>query len=242
MQEKRAARRRRNGVVTAPGDSTPPTRLELVHEAARSHFATRGYEAASMREIAADAGINIATLYFYCSTKERLLFDVLVNAQRQLAEGLREQIGAAAESWTSRLAAAIEVHIKFCAEKAFPTTINRVDMQRLTNEHRATYLAMRDAYEREFRDLLRGGMAAGEFRQVDPKLTTFAILGIGHTVGRWYRADGPLTSEQIAAQYVDFILAGLRADADSKRPVGVRQTDRTDIDVAPRRISRNRAR
>ena len=219
MQGKRPTRRRRNGVAAVAGAGAPPNRLELVHEAARAHFATRGYEAASMREIAADAGINIATLYFYCSTKEQLLFDVLTDAQQQLAEGLREQIEAAGESWSSRLAAAIVVHIKFCAEKAFPTTINRVDMQRLTSEHRATYLAMRDAYEREFRDLVRGGIMAGEFRDVDPKLTTFAIIGIGHTVGRWYSPDGPLSPEQIAEQYVDFILAGLRAEA-SGQPVG----------------------
>ena len=212
MQAKRSTRRRRNGLADAAGAGTPPNRLELVHEAARAHFASHGYEAASMREIAADAGINIATLYFYCSTKEQLLFDVLINAQQQLAEGLRERIDAAGESWSSRLAAAINVHIKFCAEKAFPTTINRVDMQRLTEEHRATYLAMRDAYEREFRDLLRAGMDAGEFRQVDPKLTAFAIIGIGHTVGRWYRADGPLSPEEIAVHYVDFILAGLRPE------------------------------
>src|SRR5262249_38064716 len=73
------------------------------------------------------------------------------------------------------------------------------------------YLAMRDGYEQSFRELIRGGIAAGEFREVDPKMVTFAILGIGHTVGRWYRPDGPLTPEQIAAQYVDFILAGLQA-------------------------------
>jgi AcrR family transcriptional regulator len=212
MPEKRLPRRRREAVPALAGNGASPNRLELVHEAARAHFSTRGYEAASMREIAADAGINIATLYFYCSTKEQLLFDVLVDAQRQLAEGLREQIEAAGDAWSSRLAAAIRVHVKFCAEKAFPTTINRVDMQRLTDEHRETYVAMRDAYEHELRDLIRGGIVAGEFRPVDPKLTTFAILGIGHSVGRWYRADGPLSPEQIAAQYVDFILAGLRAE------------------------------
>jgi len=132
-----------------------------------------------MREIAADAGINIATLYFYCSTKEQLLFDLLINSQRQLADGLREQIEAAGASWSSKLAAAIVVHIRVCAEKAFPTTINRVDMQRLTDEHRATYLAMRDAYEHELRELVRGGIADGEFRPVDPKLTTSRSSGSG---------------------------------------------------------------
>jgi AcrR family transcriptional regulator len=241
MPEKRATRRRRGGATTDQGNGSPPNRLELVHEAARLHFSTRGYEAASMREIAADAGINIATLYFYCSTKEQLLFDVLINAQEQLAAGLREQIEAAGASWTSRLSAAIVVHIKICAEQAFPTTINRVDMQRLTDEHRAAYLAMRDGYERELRDLIRGGVEAGEFRPVDPKLITFAILGIGHTVGRWYSPDGPLTPEQIAEQYVDFILAGLRADATSKQAASIETPNGAVTNGTPGRASKSRA-
>src|SRR6185295_16581123 len=91
----------------------PANRLTQVRAAARLHFANRGYEAASMRDIAAEAGINIATLYFYCSTKEQLLFDVLVNAQQQLADGLRERIATAGDSWSSKVASAIGVHIEF---------------------------------------------------------------------------------------------------------------------------------
>jgi AcrR family transcriptional regulator len=169
-----------------------------------------------MRDIAADAGIHIATLYFYCSTKEQLLFDVLKESFEQISESLREQIAAAGETYGARLAAAIALHVKLCAEKAFPTTINRVDIQRLTDEHRAEYVSMRDAYERELRDLISSGIAAGEFRPVDPKLTAFAIVGIGHTVGYWYRPDGPLSPEQIGAQYVDLILTSLRAGSEGR--------------------------
>lgn len=202
--------RRKGAASVAESGSASVNRLELVREAARAHFSTRGYEAASMREIAADAGIHIATLYFYCATKEQLLYDVLVESQQQLADGLREHIAEAGPCWSDRLAAAIAFHVKFCAEKAFPTTLNKVDLQRLTDEHRAEYVAMRDAYEHEFRELLAGGIAAGEIGPVDPKMIAFAILGIGHSVGRWYSPEGALTPEEIAAQYVQFILNGLR--------------------------------
>src|SRR5438067_10751105 len=50
-------------------------RADLIRAAARRHFAEHGYDAASMRDIAADAGITIATLYFRCATKEQLLFE-----------------------------------------------------------------------------------------------------------------------------------------------------------------------
>ena len=183
----------------------------MVRKAARAHFSAQGYEAASMRDIAADSGIHIATLYFYCSTKEQLLFDVLSESLQQMADGLHAQIAAGGETFAARLAAAIAFHVKFCAERAFPTTINQVDLQRLTDEHRAAYVSMRDVYERELRDLITCGIAAGEFRPVDPKLLAFAIIGIGHTVGRWFRPDGPLSAEEIGSEYVDLILTSLRA-------------------------------
>jgi AcrR family transcriptional regulator len=209
MQEKRAARKRRNGVAAAPGGGSPPNRLELVHEAARAHFSSRGYEAASMREIAADAGINIATLYFYCSTKEQLLFDVLQEAMLDLLNGFRSTLETAGPTWTDKLTAAIEFHVGFCAERAFGTTMSMADLHRLTDEHQAEHFAARDEYDRELRAVLQEGIDAGEFRPLDAKLVTFAIIGIGLSAGRWYRPNGPLTPKEIAAQYVDMILGGL---------------------------------
>jgi AcrR family transcriptional regulator len=162
-----------------------------------------------MRQIAADAGITVGTLFFHCSTKEQLLFDALMDSLGELSRGLRAKIDAAGTSWSERLAAAFAYHIEFSAEQAFGTTISKMDMLHLSAEHRAQYIALRAAYEREFRDLIRWGIAAKEFRPVDARLASFALLGIGQTVGRWYRPDGALTPAQIAAQYIDLVFNGL---------------------------------
>jgi AcrR family transcriptional regulator len=181
-----------------------------VRAAARLHFAKSGYEAASMRDIAAEAGINIATLYFYCSTKEQLLFDVLQEAMVELLTGFRAALAGAGPSWTEKLTVAIEFHVKFFAERGFGTTIGVADLQRLTEQHRAEHFASRREYDREFKDIIQAGIETGEFRPLDAKLVTFGIMGIGLSSGRWYRADGPLSLDEIAAQYVDMILGGLR--------------------------------
>ena len=210
--------RRRNaaaGTDAPEGDAkpiAPVSRLEMVREAARTHFSAQGYEAASMRDIAADAGIHIATLYFYCSTKEQLLFDVLKESLQQISESLREQIAAAGETYAARLAAAIALHVKLCAEKAFPTTISRVDIQRLTDEHRAEYISMRDAYERELRDLISCGIAVGEFRQTDPDLAATFLLTALNGIATWYRPDGRLSADRIADHFVDLALRSLSED------------------------------
>jgi AcrR family transcriptional regulator len=205
-------RRSTGAVLNQPETNAPISRLDQIRNAARLHFATRGYEAASMRDIAAEAGINIATLYFYCSTKEQLLFDVLQEGMLDLLSGIRSKLQTAGPTWTDRLTVAIEYHVGFCAERAFGTTLSMVDLQRLTDEHRAEHFAARDDYDAELRTIISGGIEAGEFRPLDAKLVTFAIMGIGLSAGRWYRANGPLSPGEIAAQYVDMILGGLRSE------------------------------
>jgi AcrR family transcriptional regulator len=195
------------------GGDTPgaaPTRVDLIRAAARRHFAEHGYDAASMREIAADAGITIATLYFHCSTKEQLLFDVLERAMERLSKAIDDALAAAGPAWSDRLAAAIGVHVEFCARGDYGATISTSELRGLTGEMRARHIATRDQYEQQFRDLITGGIAAGEFVRTDVALVAAGILSIGLGVGRWYRPDGRLTAAKIAAEYTRFALEGLR--------------------------------
>jgi AcrR family transcriptional regulator len=187
-----------------------PTRVDLIRAAARRHFAIHGYDGASMREIAADAGITIATLYFHCSTKEQLLFDVLERAMEQLSTAVSAALAAAGPAWSDRLAAAVGVHIEFCARGDYGATISTSELRGLTGAMRERHVATRDRYEQGFRELIAGGIAAGEFVGSDVALIAAGILSIGLGVGRWYRPGGRLTTAEIAAAYTRFALEGLR--------------------------------
>src|SRR6266851_1168975 len=73
---------------------SPPNREEIL-AAARTHFTGRGYDRATMREIASDAGVDPALLYHYFGSKAQLLVAVLrlphdppQNVGRALAGGV----------------------------------------------------------------------------------------------------------------------------------------------------------
>lgn len=203
-------------------------RVDLIRRAALRHFARHGYAAASMRQIAADAGITIATLYFHCSTKEQLLFDVLESQMRELADGLDQALAGASDAWAVRLASALRFHIQYVTRDEEGASISTTELRGLTGELRQRHLATRDAYERKFRDLLKGGMGAGVFASVDVPVITAGILGIGLSVGRWYRPGGRLSPDEIADEYIRFVLKALDprlpapAVADRSRPVATR--------------------
>src|SRR5260370_30730106 len=72
---------------------SPPNRAAIL-DAARNHFARRGYDRATMREIASDAGVDPALLYHYFGSKAQLLVAALAlphdppqNVRRSLAGG-----------------------------------------------------------------------------------------------------------------------------------------------------------
>jgi AcrR family transcriptional regulator len=198
-------------VATVVPERVP--RADLIRDAALRHFAEHGYDGTSMRHIAADAGITIATLYFHCSTKEQLLFDVLETQMRQLLEGLDIALGAAPADWSKRLAVAIRFHIQYVTRDEAGASISTSELRGLSGELRDRHLATRDTYERRFRQLLEGGIAAGEFRPVDVPVITAGILGIGLSVGRWYRPGGRLTPDEIADEYIRFTLRALEPEA-----------------------------
>ncbi|MDE3076897.1 MAG: TetR family transcriptional regulator, partial [Chloroflexota bacterium] len=129
-----------------------------------------------MRDIAADAGITIATLYFHIGTKEQLFLEVLDTQRSRFWEGLQTAVAGAGPSWRDRLAAAITFHVTSRCEPDYGPLLRTGDLQRLTGELRDRYMARRDEYEQLFRDLITGGIAAGEFVAIDEKVAAAGII------------------------------------------------------------------
>ena len=91
-----------------------------IREAAVSLIARHGYEAVSMRQLAAEVGVQAAALYRYFPTKEDLLFTLM----REHMEGLIASWDACPPATTptpaARLAAFVDNHIRFhVARRAF---------------------------------------------------------------------------------------------------------------------------
>lgn len=90
------SKRKRSRVGRAPGS---PHNREAILEAARSYFVRHGYERATIRSIAGEAGVDPALVHHYFGSKDRLLVAALqlpVNPREvvpELLDGPVEEIG-----------------------------------------------------------------------------------------------------------------------------------------------------
>jgi AcrR family transcriptional regulator len=65
-------------------DPAPPSTRERILDAAEALFASRGFEGAAMRDIAAGANLNPASLYNHFTSKQALFEAVLERGLRPL--------------------------------------------------------------------------------------------------------------------------------------------------------------
>ncbi|MBV1865064.1 MAG: TetR/AcrR family transcriptional regulator [Rhodobacteraceae bacterium] len=190
------------------GSSAEKTR-PLVQAAAKRLFARHGYAAVSMRQIAAEVGVQAGALYLYTPDKQGLLFGLLnTHMEEVLAAWAVVDPGGNAGT---RLQAFVEFHIPHHLERLEAVFISYMELRNLTPENFATIEALRRSYENRLEDILKAGVSEGRYRLEDTKLTTMAIIAMLNGVNTWYKESGRFSREQVVEIYVDMV----------KRAVGV---------------------
>src|SRR5438874_4077599 len=143
-------------------------RQELV-QAAFNQIAERGFEGLRTRDVAAEVGVNIATLHYYFPTKEALIGGVLEHAMARFRSTLAphgspsDQLRNHLRSVRKLMADEPELGIVM-GELALRSARDR-SIEKIYNE-------IRDAWLKAMRGLLRRGVREGKLR---PELDTDGV-------------------------------------------------------------------
>lgn len=176
-----------------------------VREAAVNLIARYGYEAMSMRQLAAEVGVQAAALYRYFPTKEDLLFTLM----REHMEGLRmawEHIRPTGADPAEQLATYVRNHIAFHIERRHATHVSNMELRSLSPDRLTQILRMRTAYEKELRTILRDGAESGVFNIEDTGLTAMALIQMMTGVIVWFRPGERLSVPEVTATYLSMTM------------------------------------
>lgn len=180
-------------------------RPQLLDAAAR-YFAEQGYDAASMRDIAAAAGMKAGSMYYYFPSKEDLLVAVHEEGIRRISTAVAEALNGVDGPW-ARLEAAMSAHLQSLLGGG---DYVRVVIKAPPGEQsmaRGRLIALRDAYERIFTGLiadlpLSPGLPARHLRLM--------VLGAMNWTPNWYRSGGD-DPREIAASFARALRQGDRS-------------------------------
>ena len=181
--------------------------VEII-EAAAQVFAERGYHGATTQDIADILHIRQASLYYYVPSKEAALELVCIQGVAGFFE-TAQAIASGPGKPTEKLAGLIRAHIAPILDRHDFVRVFQTQRQFLPNRSRRRVGKWSRGLEKIFETVIRDGMRKGEFRgDLDPRLTTLAILGLANGVSNWYGKEDA-SMERIGSEFVSLVLDGL---------------------------------
>lgn len=182
-------------------------RRDIVSKAA-ALFDEVGYANTSMDAIARATELAKPTLYHYFRSKDQILssiheefIDLLIaEHEAHVADGL-----SPSEAIFEHIADILSLmdthhgHVRVFFEHFRELPVSR----------RAEISDKRSAYFNFVGQLVRDGIASGEFRNLNPTITTMAIFGMANWTYQWYDPSGSLASRTIAEHFWDLLRDGM---------------------------------
>jgi TetR/AcrR family transcriptional regulator, cholesterol catabolism regulator len=202
-----ARRRGTEGTATARVER----RAELLATAAEV-FASRGYSATTVREVADAAGILGGSLYYHFDSKEAMVDEILSTFLDEMWSAYDTVLTA--EMGARETLEALVVESFACIERHRPAVmIYQNEARHLATGERFGYLLeSQRRFEEMWRELLARGVREGVFRDdLDIGLVYRFIRDTVWTAASWFKAGGRLSAGDVAKQYLAVVLEGIQA-------------------------------
>ena len=180
-----------------------------IREAALRLFATSGYAAVSMRQIAGKVGVQAGALYNYTPDKQSLLFDLLKSHMEELLSAM--DLALEGQSPVEQLESFVRFHIRFHIARSDEVFISYMELRNLEPENFKVIEGLRRTYEQALQDILDSGVAERVFDIPDSRFATLAVIAMLAGLNTWYRQGGRLSVQEIEARYLDMVRKSVQA-------------------------------
>jgi AcrR family transcriptional regulator len=159
-----------------------------------------GYDAASVRDMAARAGVSVAALYYHFPSKSDLLREFLDEAWEISLARLDRRVRMAGDDPFARLDALVGTIIATQIHDDFAKLASNVALREYTwlaPPERARIEQKRGRMRTIVEDELAAGVAAGAFSTSEPRVTARAILALTDSLAKSLSAEGRPKDEVI---------------------------------------------
>ncbi len=191
-------------------------RRQSLLDAAAAMFAERGFDGASMSQIARQCGVSKALLYHYYQSKEELLYSMLSShcylllrtAEEALA-GTEEKVSQGSSSARERLHALIRALMRLYMESRDKHVVLLNSLHCLPDKQQVEIKQLERNLVGLIKDLL-SELKPGIDESLRSSLAMYLMGAINWTY-TWFRPDGPVSQEEYARMATGVFLDGIES-------------------------------
>jgi AcrR family transcriptional regulator len=189
-------------------------RRTLIIRTAARIFVQKGYDKASIDDVAEALKVSKPTIYYYLKNKESILVEIVMLAVEQIDEAVGdhpEHTGLMrVDAFMRRYIDAMLDDLGMCMFLNFNQVARTDSVKRVRS-------AQRQLHERLHQAVL-AGVKDGSIATSDPSVVTQMIFGAYHSIPHWYRPNGPLTPDDIHTRMMETLMHGIATNGAAKGP------------------------
>jgi len=197
------AKRAWRGAVQNRRETFESKRQVVLRTAART-FSKRGFHQTTLAHIAEELHVSKPALYHYFKSKDEILLEIQQAAVAQMAN----TPPAPDASGRNQLETFVRRYVEMIVDD-FGSCLIMTGVLPLEPDNRAAVRAGSKGIEKTLRAILRRGVADGSIAPCDPKITAMFFFGAMNWIPYWYRTEGELGVDALAARVIEFVLTGL---------------------------------
>ena len=183
-------------------------RRQVIIDTSAPVFARHGYHATGIMELCAANDLGKGALYHYIGSKEELLAAIHDRVIDEVMLGA-DRVAGAGGSPSQQLAMLGDELLDVIHRYPDHVWVFLHEFPALTGERAAKFRERRRGYERRVEAVLQAGVDSGEFRDLEPKLTAMAWLGMHNYTYLWLKAGGRLSARDVAKPFADIFMRGI---------------------------------
>jgi AcrR family transcriptional regulator len=187
-------------------------RRQQIIDAALFVFTQKGFHAANVSDVAAQAGVSQGTIYWYFESKEELLMAALLSFVEGIGEQAVEAMGQSTSA-SEKLRVLARTMADFPKEAAvlFPLFLSYWSSSSKREEAGRFWVELLVEYKDQLVAAVDEGMDSGEFRPVDAEALVWAVMAAYDGLAAYLLLMPDLDPMQVSRTFIEILIRGLEA-------------------------------
>jgi AcrR family transcriptional regulator len=185
-------------------------RKDFISQIATKVFSEKGYQTASLQDVAQEAKISKAGMYHYFKSKEEILARILLKNSDQFLAKLRRSVQGSGEKGLDpqesfkKLIKTYAQHVNSDKDKRLVVLRER---HQLTGKYKKELFKREQAMFRLIKEELQ--RIQGVNRKINRNVIAFLFISMSHWLGYWYKEGKNLDLDSIIDQTIWVIFNGI---------------------------------
>ncbi|MCG9899466.1 MAG: TetR/AcrR family transcriptional regulator [Sediminibacterium sp.] len=185
------------------------SRKDVIIQKAATLFKEKGYQAASMRELAESVGVEAASLYNHIHSKTELLHIICFHVANTFTDHM-DIVEASKTSAIEKVEQLLRFHIKRMVQDYEQVYVSDREWKHLAEPYLSNFQNQRRTYRKRFASIIQAGIKAGSIKKIDAATAVLIMLHAISGIESWHRSKAKINGKELEEQMISILIGGLK--------------------------------